>query len=238
MLVLLPMVTHGQVGGKGNNVLQMKKCHYLFFDLDGTLTDSALGILRTAAFALGHFGIQVDDLHTLRPFVGPPLEDSFKEFYGFSDAQAHEAVEIYRGRYEAVGVHENAPYPGVHDCLRALREQGFRLAVATSKPEKTARVVLDEFRLAGYFDFVCGRDAEGRLHTKADVIRHVLAHWEGVRREDSVMIGDRKYDVLGARETGMDSIGALWGYGSRDELAGAGATWLAEDYEDLMRLLR
>ena len=109
----------------------MKKYHYLFFDLDGTLTDSALGILRTAAYALRHFGIQVDDLGVLHPFVGPPLEDSFKEFYGFTDMQAREAVEIYRGRYEVIGVHENAPYPGVHDCLRTLKAQGFRLVLAT-----------------------------------------------------------------------------------------------------------
>ena len=217
----------------------MKKYHYLFFDLDGTLTDSALGILRTAAYALRHFGIQVDDLGVLHPFVGPPLEDSFKEFYGFTDMQAREAVEIYRGRYEVIGVHENAPYPGVHDCLRTLKAQGFRLVLATSKPEKTARVVLDESRLAGYFDFVCGRDAEGRLHTKADVIRQIFGHLGvDVKVEDAVMIGDRKYDILGAREVGMDSIGALWGYGSREELAGAGATWLAEDYADLVRLLR
>lgn len=217
----------------------MKKYHYLFFDLDGTLTDSALGILRTAAYALRHFGIQVDDLGVLHPFVGPPLEDSFKEFYGFTDMQAREAVEIYRGRYEVIGVHENAPYPGVHDCLRTLKAQGFRLVLATSKPEKTARVVLDEFRLAGYFDFVCGRDAEGRLHTKADVIRQIFGHLGvDVKVEDAVMIGDRKYDILGAREVGMDSIGALWGYGSREELAGTGATWLAEDYADLVRLLR
>ena len=226
-------------GANGSKFVMMKKYHYLFFDLDGTLTDSALGILRTAAYALRHFGIQVDDLGVLRPFVGPPLEDSFKEFYGFTDMQAREAVEIYRGRYEVIGVHENAPYPGVHDCLRTLKAQGFRLVLATSKPEKTARVVLDEFRLAGYFDFVCGRDAEGRLHTKADVIRQIFGHLGvDVKVEDAVMIGDRKYDILGAREVGMDSIGALWGYGSREELAGAGATWLAEDYADLVRLLR
>ena len=226
-------------GANGSKFVMMKQYHYLFFDLDGTLTDSALGILRTAAYALRHFGIQVDDLGVLHPFVGPPLEDSFKEFYGFTDMQAREAVEIYRGRYEVIGVHENAPYPGVHDCLRTLKAQGFRLVLATSKPEKTARVVLDEFRLAGYFDFVCGRDAEGRLHTKADVIRQIFGHLGvDVKVEDAVMIGDRKYDILGAREVGMDSIGALWGYGSREELAGAGATWLAEDYADLVRLLR
>lgn len=214
-----------------------KKYKYILWDLDGTLTDSALGILRTAAYALRHFGIQVDDLRQLRPFVGPPLEDSFMEFYGFSATQAQEAVEIYRGRYEKIGVRENAPYPGVHECLQRLRERGYTLMLATSKPENTARTVLKEFELEGFFDFVCGRDAEGRLHSKADVLRHILETTGiGGEKERAVMVGDRKYDILGAKEVGIDAVGVLFGYGSREELSGAGASWLVEDYEGVLEL--
>ena len=215
----------------------MKSYRYLFFDLDGTLTDSAPGILRSVAYALSAFGIQVDDLQGLRPFVGPPLEDSFKDFCHFTEEQAAEAVEIYHRRYHAIGVHENSPYSGVYECLDTLRKRGYHLVVATSKPEKLARVVLREFKLEDYFEFVGGRDEEGILHTKADVIRHAISALEIDDKSSIVMIGDRKHDVLGAAEVGIDSIGVLFGYGDREELSSAGATFLVEDYGRLLGML-
>lgn len=215
----------------------MKSYRYLFFDLDGTLTNSAPGILRSAAHALAAFGIQVDDLQTLNPFVGPPLEDSFKEFYHFSDRQAKEAVEIYRQRYNTTRVYENSPYPGVHECLGELKKRGYRLVVATSKPEAMARVVLHEFKLEDYFEFVGGRDAAGVRHTKADVIRYIIAALGIEDRKSILMIGDRKYDVFGAAETGIDSAGVLFGYGSREELAAAGADFIVESFDGLLELL-
>lgn len=201
------------------------------------MTDSAPGILRSAASALQAFGINVDNLQELIPFVGPPLEDSFKEFYHFSDEQAAEAVELYRQRYNTIGVYENSPYPGVYECLDALKKSGYRLVVATSKPEKLALVVLHEFKLEEYFDFVGGRDEEGILHTKADVIRHIISCLDIEDKSGIVMIGDRKYDVKGASEVGLDSIGILSGYGSREELEHAGATWIVEDFAGLQKLL-
>lgn len=215
----------------------MKSYRYLFFDLDGTLTDSAPGILRSVAHALSAFGIQVDDLQTLNPFVGPPLEDSFKDFFHFTEEQAAEAVEVYHQRYNAIGVHENSPYPGVYECLETLRRRGYHLVVATSKPEKLARVVLHKFKLEDYFEFVGGRDDAGILHTKADVIRHVISALGIEDKGSIVMIGDRKHDVIGAAEAGIDSIGVLFGYGDKEELTAAGATVLAESYERLLEIL-
>lgn len=215
----------------------MHTYRYLFFDLDGTLTDSAPGILRSAAHALSAFGIQVDDLQQLRPFLGPPLEDSFKDFYHFSDEQAARAVEIYRQRYNTTGLHENTPYPGVYDCLATLKARGYRLVIATSKPERLARRILHDFRLDGYFDFVGGRDDNDILHTKADVIRHILSTLNIADPGSVVMIGDRKHDILGAAETGIDAIGVLFGYGDREELTSAGAVRLAENYDQLLEML-
>lgn len=215
----------------------MKHYRYLLFDLDGTLTDSAPGILRSAAYALEHFGIMVSDLDTLYPFVGPPLEDSFIEFYNFSEEDARRAVEIYHDRYERIGVYENAPYDGAAECLHRLREMGYILALATSKPVDMTDVVLDRFGLRRYFDFIGARDNEGLMHTKADVIDHVTASLGIKDKSEAVMIGDRKYDIQGAKATGLDSIGVLFGYGSRDELLTAGADHLAEDYDSLLRLL-
>ena len=215
----------------------MRHYRYLLFDLDGTLTDSAPGILRSAAYALEHFGIMVSDLDTLYPFVGPPLEDSFIEFYNFSEGDAHRAVEIYHDRYERIGVYENAPYDGAAECLHRLREMVYILALATSKPIDMTDVVLDRFGLRRYFDFIGARDNEGLMHTKADVIDHVTASLGIKDKSEAVMIGDRKYDIQGAKATGLDSIGVLFGYGSRDELLTAGADHLAEDYDSLLRLL-
>lgn len=216
----------------------MKPYKYLFFDLDGTLTDSALGIVRSAQYALSHFGIYIADLKSLYPFVGPPLEDSFKEFYNFSSDMAQAAVKVYRERYETVGIHENAPYPGASDCLNTLKQNGFHLVIATSKMKRMAESVLNSFNLRTYFEFVGGRDDEGRLHTKADVIRDIIKELNLEKEKEHIlMIGDRKYDIIGAREVGLDTVGVLFGYGSRKELEDAGATWLVEDYGTLINIL-
>lgn len=147
---------------------------HLLFDLDGTLTDSGLGILRCAQYALGHFGIQVDDLDALRPFVGPPLEDSFIQFYGFTPEQADEAVRVYRERYFSIGVYENEVYPGTHEALAELCRRGHQLHIASSKNLPMVHEVLRYFDLAQYFTFIGARDEAGTRHTKADVLRHVL----------------------------------------------------------------
>lgn len=214
----------------------MKKYRYLFIDLDGTISDSAPGIVRSAQYALDAFGIRVDNLDDLLCFVGPPLEDSFKDFYHFTSEQADEAVKKYRERYEVTGVYENALYPGITEFLDAARAAGYVLMVATSKPQRMADLVLSHFGIADRFAFVGGRDDRSR-RTKEEVIRYVMASNGLTDSSEIVMIGDRKHDVLGAKAVGMDSVGVLYGYGNREEFEAAGATYIVEDFEGLKRLL-
>lgn len=212
------------------------KQYDLFFDLDGTLTDSAEGILKSAAYALRHFGIRVEDLDTLRPFLGPPLWDSFMQFYGFSREEADRAVAIYRERFAEVGIFENRPYPGVEEMLGRLQDNGKRIFLATSKPEVYAKRILEHFRLAEYFSGVTGSALDGSLVKKGDVLRRAM-ELSGAERASSMMIGDRKHDVRGAEENGTPCIGVLYGYGSREELLRAGADILVDSVEKLEEIL-
>ena len=213
----------------------MKK--YLLFDLDGTLTDPEEGITKAVQLALAHFGIQVEDRTSLRPFIGPPLWDQFQEYAGLSAEQSDEAVKVFRQYYLEKGVYENREYDGIRQMLGALKCAGYRLYVATSKPETTAGIVMKYFGFTDYFAYVAGADLEGTRVRKADVIRYLLEK-EGIADPgEAVMIGDRKHDVLGAKEVGMDSIGVLYGYGSREELEEAGAGRIAASVEELEEYL-
>lgn len=214
----------------------MKHYTHLFLDLDGTLSDSAPGIVRSAQYALEAFGIHVDNLDDLLCFVGPPLEESFQEFYHLTPSQADEAVKVYRRRYEKIGVYENALYPGIPQFLDKARQAGKVLMVATSKPQRMADLVLSHFGIADRFAFVGGREDSSR-RMKEEVIRYVMKENGLTRTEDIVMIGDRKHDVLGAKAVGLDSVGVLYGYGSRDEFQAAGATYIVDTLKELEELL-
>ena len=211
----------------------------LIFDLDGTLTDSGLGILRCAQYALDHFNIHVADLNALRPFVGPPLEDSFIEFYGFTPAQADEAVRIYRERYFTTGVYENEVYPGTREALAELKRRSYRIGIGSSKNEPMVREVLRYFDLGQFFDFVTARDEAGIRHTKADVLRHAL-QLEGIDDpQKALMIGDRFYDIEGAHEVGMPAVGILWGgYATRQEMVDCEAEYIVDTWDELLDLLK
>ena len=209
----------------------------LLFDLDGTLTDSGLGIMRCAQYALAHFGIHVDDASTLRFFVGPPLEDSFIDFYGFTPEQADEAVRIYRERYFTKGVYENEVYPGTVEALTELQRCGFRMGIGSSKNLPMVREVLRYFNLARFFDFAAARDEEGTLHSKADVLRHAIGTY-GLDREQTLMIGDRYHDIEGAHAVGLPAAGILWGgYGTREEMEQYGAEYIVETWEELLAIV-
>ena len=213
----------------------MKK--YLLFDLDGTLTDPEEGITKAVQLALAHFGIQVEDRTSLRPFIGPPLWDQSQKYAGLSAEQSDEAVKVFRQYYLEKGVYENREYDGIRQMLGALKCAGYRLYVATSKPETTAGIVMKYFGFTVYFAYVAGADLEGTRVRKADVIRYLLEK-EGIADPgEAVMIGDRKHDVLGAKEVGMDSIGVLYGYGGRQELEEAGADFLAATPRELERVV-
>lgn len=210
---------------------------HLLFDLDGTLTDPAEGITRSVQYALRRFGIEVDDLHSLTPFIGPPLAESFREFYGFDDERIPEAIRVMREYFGSRGWRENRLYEGMPQLLGRLRAAGYTLAVATSKPVVFARRILDHFDLARHFAFTGGAELDGRRQAKAEVIAHVLREMHVADAASCLMIGDRRHDIAGAVVVGMDSCGVLWGYGSREELAEAGATRIAADLGELERFL-
>lgn len=209
----------------------------VLFDLDGTLTDSGNGITKSVAHALKKYGIENPEMETLRKFVGPPLVASFQKYYSFSEEQANEAVSYYREYYTVKGIYENEVYPGVEEFLMQLRKSGRKLVVATAKPEKFARIVLEHFELAKYFDLIAGATLDQSRINKTQVITYALEQFQITDLSQAVMVGDREDDINGAKANGLDSIGVLYGYGSRAELETAGATWIAEQVEDIWKYL-
>ncbi len=211
---------------------------YILFDLDGTLTDPMEGITKSVQYALSKYGIHVDDRSQLTPFIGPPLQHSFQEFYGFSVEQANEACEKYNEYFPVKGIFENKVYEGIEQLLQRLRKAGYKLFVATSKPEPLARKILEHFGLISYFGYVGGDTMDRSRSDKAKVIRHVLENNAITSLEEVVMIGDRKHDIIGAKSNHIDSIGVLYGYGDYDELNTAGASFIAKDLLELESLLK
>lgn len=213
------------------------KYKYLLFDLDGTLTDPAEGITRAVSHALSHFGIHIEDRTTLYPFIGPPLKDSFRDFYGFSDAQIPIAEDKYREYFAEKGIFENKIYPGIKELLAGLKENGARILLATSKPDVFAERILEYFHIREFFDFVGGATMDGTRSAKKDVVRYTLASGGIKDPTEAVMIGDRRHDIEGARANGLDSVGVLWGYGDEEEFQKAGATYVAQNIKGLFSLL-
>ncbi len=210
----------------------------ILFDLDGTLTDPKEGITKAVAIALNRFGIQ-EEPGNLTHFIGPPLDESFPEFYGFDREQVAVATETFREYYVRQGWLENVPYPGMAELLRDLQAAGKRLLVATSKPEVTAVRFLEHFGMAQYFDRICGAPLDNQEGArKANVIRSAL-DWAGPGWDagNTVMVGDRRHDVAGAHEVGLPCVGVLYGYGSRAEHEKAGAEFIVEDIPALRQLL-
>lgn len=209
----------------------------ILFDLDGTLTDSSPGIINSILYSLNKLGIHESDTDKLRKFLGPPLVDSFKEYYNFSQEKAETAVEYYREYFSTKGLLENAVYNGVTELLEKLKELGKTLIVATSKPEPFTNRILEHFDLMKYFDFVAGSNMDNTRCKKAEVISYALASCNIKELSDAVMIGDREHDIIGANKVGIDSIGVLYGYGDYDELHTAGATHIAENAEDILKII-
>jgi len=215
----------------------MGKKEYLFFDLDGTLIDSKPGITRSAQYALAKMGVQVDDLDTLRSFIGPPLKECFRELYGFEGDTGDLAVYYYREYFSQKGIYQNQLYPGIPRLLQALEDAGKKLVLATSKPLVYARQILDRLELTPHFRFLSGSELSGERSGKAEVIGYAL---ESLYIEDPrrcLMVGDRRHDVEGATRMGMECVGILYGYGGMEELAAAGAAHFAESVPALQQLL-
>lgn len=208
---------------------------FIFFDLDGTLVDSSLGITNSVIHALKKYGIEESDRTKLYPFIGPPLPASFEKFYGFSKEQCMEAVAYYREYYHDKGVLENTVYDGLEAVLGELKNRGRTLAVATSKPEPFARKIIDAFGLKQYFSYVAGMELDGRRGTKEEVIRYALDTLKITDLSRVLMVGDREHDVIGARGAGIDCLGILYGFGAREELENAGADYIEETVQGILK---
>ncbi len=208
----------------------------VLFDLDGTLTDPGQGITNSVAYALEKFGIEVKDKRELYKFIGPPLHESFRKYYGFSDKEAETAIVYYREYFRDTGIFENKVYDGIESLLNEIKLSGRKIILATSKPEEFAKRILVHFGLDKFFDFVAGATMDTSRSKKGDVIAYAIKE-SGCSPENTVMIGDRLHDIFGAKENGLDSIGVLFGYGSRKELENAGADYIAETVEDILKFI-
>lgn len=206
----------------------------IFFDLDGTLTDSGEGIINCAILALEHFNLPIPSREELRVFVGPPLSQSFIN-HGVPADRTDEAIRVYRSRYTTVGKFENFPYPGIRELLEALKAQGHRLFVATSKPEGMSVEILEKFELAQYFELICGATLDSSRSKKEDVIAYLLEKTGDM--EDVMMVGDTAFDVLGAKAHGIPTVGVSWGYGKVEDMVSAGAAAIADSPAQLLELL-
>ena len=198
----------------------------VFFDLDGTLTDPKEGITRCIQYALNALDAPVPETDELLWCIGPPLRASFETLLG-DEARAQDAVTLYRDRFTDTGLYENDLYTGIPETLQALRDAGKRLFVATSKPHVYANRIVEHFGVDGHFERVFGSELDGTRVDKTELLAYGLAE-TGADSKDTVMIGDREHDMIGAANNGLFSIGVLYGYGTREELHSAGARRLAE----------
>ena len=214
----------------------MEHIKNVLFDLDGTLTDPAEGITNALMHAQRRLGREVSPREELFVFIGPPLIETFMSEWGLTRAEADQALVYYREHFGTKGLFENVPYPGIGETLAALKASGLRLFVATSKPEPLSLRILEHFDLIKYFEAVAGSTMDEQRTKKGEVIAYALSTY-GLDPAETVMVGDRKHDVIGARENGVPCVGVLYGYGSRAELTEAGAAALAADLNQLTALL-
>jgi len=200
--------------------------HYqnILFDLDGTLTDPREGITRSIQYALEKLGILEPDLQKLEHFIGPPLLQAFMQFYGFEEEKAWQAVNFYRERFKVTGLYENEVFEGVIELLETLEAQGRHLYVATSKPWEFAREIARHFDFAKHFKVIYGSELDGTRTNKVELIAHLLKE-EGLDPAQTLMIGDRKHDLIGAKANGVDVVAVGYGFGSREELAAEAPTY-------------
>ena len=195
----------------------------ILFDLDGTLIDSSEGITKSAQYALSHFGIDEPDRNSLFFFIGPPLINTFMEHYGFTKERALEAVKKYRERYNKIGIFECSLFPGAKECIEALKAAGYRIGLASSKPEKSCERILEHFGILDMFDEVVGATFDGRIDTKEEVLNEVMRRWSDIPRDEMCLIGDTMFDIEGANRVDVPSIAVSFGFGDVNEMVSAGA---------------
>lgn len=210
---------------------------YVIFDFDGTLVDSGEGVKKSVQYALASFGIIENDKAKLDRFLGPSLWDSFTKFYDVDDETATKMVETYRKRYRVQGVYESALYENIIPVLEALQKEGITLGIASSKPEFYVQKMAEEFHIASYFSALCGSSFENTNSDKASLIKRCMKELNADTAQGAIMVGDREYDILGAKQMHIDAVAALYGYGTYDELKKAGADFFVKQPEDLQTIL-
>ncbi|MBE6349823.1 MAG: HAD family hydrolase [Spirochaetaceae bacterium] len=212
----------------------MKQYKYIFFDLDGTLTNPEMGITNCVAFALEKFGIHVENKKTLRKFIGPPLIPAFQQFYGLTKEESTQALIFYRERFSTLGLFENEIYPNIEDVLKTIKYKNKKIILATSKPEVYAQKILEHFGLHSYFDYIVGATMDESRSEKDAVIAYALKCANITDKSSVIMIGDTKFDGIGAAKNNIDFLGVLYGFGSKIDLELAGAKYFAEDVLDIL----
>lgn len=214
-----------------------KKFKGVIFDIDGTLTDSGEGIIKSVKYALAAFGMEENDEKRLRSFIGPPLFDSFTNLYGVSRERANELIEKWRERFRVKGIYENKLYDGIEELLKDLKDAEILIGVASAKPEVFALDVLRYFNILKYFDAVAGTSLENEDLDKSVLIGRALKKMNISDKKTAVMVGDRCYDIDGAKKAGVPSIGVLYGYGSKNEIESSGADYIADSVQELRDIL-
>ncbi|MGD6874767.1 HAD family hydrolase [Sutcliffiella horikoshii] len=215
----------------------MAEYKVILFDLDGTLSDPKEGITKSVQYALAKMDIVEPSIDRLETFIGPPLQVSFAEYYGLDEMESKRAIGFYRERFKEKGMFENVLYPDISLLLEALKESGFVLVVATSKPTVFAEQIIKYFDLEKYFQLIVGSNLDGTRSSKTEIIQYILDKYTDFNRSDFVMIGDRKHDIIGAKNTGIHSIGVTYGYGSQEEIRDAEPNYIVSSIDDLMGLL-
>lgn len=210
---------------------------YILFDLDGTISNSAKGVLNGVLYALQKYGID-EEFENLYSFLGPPLFDEFKKRFNMSDDDANDAVKNYREYYSGTGVYENTAYDGIEEVFKALSDNGKTLILATSKPEKYAKIIMNEYGFTKYFTFIGGASLADKTRNHKDaVIEYCLKECNITNPEECIMIGDREHDVIGAKKFGIETIGVSYGYGTEEELRQAGAKYIAKTSEEICDII-
>lgn len=205
----------------------------ILFDLDGTLSDPKVGITKSVQYALNRMGIDEPDIDKLECFIGPPLQDSFAEHYNFDETCTQKAIDLYRERFKEKGMFENELYSNIPLLLKSLKEQGYTLIVATSKPTVFAEQILKYFKIEQYFQLIVGSNLDGTRTSKTEIIQYILDKYNEHKLSEFIMIGDRKHDIIGASNTGIDSIGVTYGYGSFEELSHSNPTHIVRSVNQL-----
>lgn len=208
----------------------------ILFDLDGTLTDPKEGIINSVKFALAKMGVNESEIGDLMKFIGPPLHVSFRDFCGFNEENSELAVQYFREYFTDKGINENRIFPGVVELLESLKRRNLKLFIATSKPTVHANTVLDNFVITKYFQYVKGSNLNGTESGKPEIISHIIEKFK-LEKDETVMIGDRFYDIVGAKENGIDSIGVTFGYGGETELKEVGATYICKSVKEIKSLI-